>query len=81
VPNYQKIKKHLDQISPSICYAKWLWSEINLNQGTTASCHLNPPHKISPIAEGHDIFNTPQKIQERQNQIEALKSKASTKQN
>ena len=73
--DYNKIKKHLDQVSPSVCYAKWLWSEINFNQGTTASCNLNPPHKISRVAVGRDIFNTPQKTKERKAMLSGEKPK------
>ena len=73
--DYKQIKSDLDQISPTVCYAKWLWSEINFNQGTTASCHLNLPHKISKVAVGRDIFNTPQKTQERKAMLSGEKPK------
>jgi organic radical activating enzyme len=66
VKDLKSVKAHLDKISPSVCYAKWLHSDINFNQHTTASCHLNLPHKISKVAVGRDIFNTPQKTKERQ---------------
>ena len=38
----------LDQISPTMCMAKWLWTSIHLTNGTTNSCFLPPIHKIDP---------------------------------
>lgn len=67
------IKKQLDKISPTVCYAKWHYNQINLEQGTTASCHNNPYHKIPENAEGLELFNTKEKIQQRQDMLQGLK--------
>ena len=40
----------IDKISPSFCGAKWYNATIWLNNGTTASCHHPPAHKI-PLEE------------------------------
>lgn len=72
---FEKTKLHLNQISDSICYAKWLWSDFNIPYGTTASCHLNPPHKIDITSTGDKIFNTDQKILERQQMLQGQKPK------
>ena len=61
-----KIKKELDKVSPTVCLAKWHYNQINMEQGRTANCHINPYHKIPEDAHGLDFFNTPQKIKERQ---------------
>ena len=61
-----KIKKDLEKVSPTICHAKWHYNQINMEQGRTANCHINPYHKIPQNARGLDFFNTPQKIKERQ---------------
>jgi len=66
-------KNHLDKISPSICYAKWLWSEFNIPYGTTASCNLNPPHAMNTSHPADKLFNTDQKIKERQQMLQGEK--------
>lgn len=42
----------IDEISPSFCAAKWLNATVWLNNGTTASCHHPPAHKIIDAASG-----------------------------
>lgn len=42
------VKPKLDEISCSMCMAKWLWTSIHLTNGTTNSCFLPPIHKIDP---------------------------------
>ena len=42
-----KAKKQLDNISPSMCYAKWSQVSIHLTNGMTHSCYHPRPHKIS----------------------------------
>jgi hypothetical protein len=41
----------LDEISPTMCMAKWLWSSIHLTTGLTNSCFLPPLHKI----DAHEV--------------------------
>ena len=40
------VKPKLDEISSSMCMAKWLWTSVHLTNGTTNSCFLPPIHKI-----------------------------------
>lgn len=50
---YQKaedIRDRLDEVSPSICLAKWLQVSINLSNGTTQSCYHPPIHSV-PLDE------------------------------
>ena len=46
----QQVIPMLDDISPSMCMAKWLWSSIHLTNGLTNSCFLPPLHKIDAEA-------------------------------
>ena len=58
----------LDEISDSMCMAKWLWTSIHLTNGTTNSCFLPPIHKIDPKAvtlNPKELHNTPEKKQQR----------------
>ena len=58
----------LDEISPSMCMAKWLWSSIHLTTGQTNSCFLPPLHKIDvkDITDNpKGLHNTPQKKEQR----------------
>jgi len=40
-------KKQLDNISPTMCYAKWAQVSMHLTNGMTHSCYHPPAHKIS----------------------------------
>lgn len=56
---YSQFKKNvLDNISPTICAAKWLDSTIWLYSGLTASCHHPPSHPI----DLSEIKNNPSAI-------------------
>ncbi len=49
--SYQEYRdRAINSISPSFCGAKWYNATIWLGNGTTASCHHPPAHKI-PLAE------------------------------
>ena len=64
----QQVIPMLDEISPSMCMAKWLWSSIHLTNGLTNSCFLPPLHKIDPEAVKKNpraLHNTPEKKQQR----------------
>ena len=63
------VKPKLDEISSSMCMAKWLWTSIHLTNGTTNSCFLPPIHKIEVENILHNpkgLHNTPQKKEQRQ---------------
>jgi organic radical activating enzyme len=47
---YKKARDALDNISPSICLAKWLQVTMHLQNGRTHSCHHPGTHHI-PLAE------------------------------
>ncbi len=64
----QQVIPMLDDISPSMCMAKWLWSSIHLTNGLTNSCFLPPLHKIDAEAVKKNpraLHNTPEKKQQR----------------
>lgn len=68
--------KHLNNISPSFCAAKWYNASIHLGHGYTGSCHLPLPHpidleqiKLDPSA----IHNTEHKKQMRKMMLEGVK--------
>ena len=43
----------VNNISRSFCGAKWYNATIWLGNGTTASCHHPPAHKIPEIGRAH----------------------------
>ena len=64
----QQVGPMLDQISPTMCMAKWLWTSIHLTNGTTNSCFLPPIHKIDPenlVNNPAGLHNTPEKKEQR----------------
>lgn len=64
----RETKGKLDQISPSMCMAKWLQVSMHLPQGLTQSCYHPPTHKIplSELAITHKaLHNTREKIYQR----------------
>ncbi len=63
------VKPKLDEISSSMCMAKWLWTSVHLTNGTTNSCFLPPIHKIEVeniTNNPKGLHNTPQKKEQRQ---------------
>jgi len=63
------VKPKLDEISPTMCMAKWLWTSVHLTNGTTNSCFLPPIHKIEVdniVNNPKGLHNTPQKKEQRQ---------------
>lgn len=63
------VKPKLDEISPTMCMAKWLWTSVHLTNGTTNSCFLPPIHKIEVeniVDNPKGLHNTPQKKEQRQ---------------
>jgi sulfatase maturation enzyme AslB (radical SAM superfamily) len=67
-----KAEKQLNNISPSMCYAKWAQASMHLTNGMTHSCYHPPLHKINvddikrnPAA----LHNTAQKKEERKQML------------
>ena len=50
---YKNTKKELEDISPSMCFAKWKQTSLYLHVGHNSSCHLPPSHPI-PLEELKD---------------------------
>jgi MoaA/NifB/PqqE/SkfB family radical SAM enzyme len=62
------IKNKLDDISPSLCLAKWKQVSLHLTTGLNNSCYHPPLHKISIEEIKHDpgaLHNTPHKKEQR----------------
>jgi hypothetical protein len=68
-----KMRTKLNEVSPSLCLAKWQQVSIHLPNGTTQSCYHPPTHKI-PLELLKDnpsvLHNTPIKIHERKLMLE-----------
>ena len=63
-----EIKKRLNEVSPTMCLAKWLQVSLHLTNGLTQSCYHPPTHRISldDISKNPKaLHNTTQKIFER----------------
>lgn len=66
-------KKQLDNISPTMCYAKWAQVSMHLTNGMTHSCYHPPAHKInlSDLQHNHKaLHNTKEKALARQLMLE-----------
>jgi organic radical activating enzyme len=66
----------MDPVSSTFCGAKWFEGTIWLYQGTTASCHHNPFHKIKlhPLNPS-SVFHTPEKLADREDMINGTRPK------
>jgi hypothetical protein len=65
-------EKQLKFISPTMCYAKWVQTSINLTSGTTHSCYHPPMHSIDveELTENPSaLHNTKQKKSERKQML------------
>lgn len=66
-------RKRLDEISPSMCMAKWLQVSLHLPQGRTHSCY-HPPTHVVPLSELRKnigaLHNTQFKMEERRQMLE-----------
>ena len=63
-----EIKKRLNEVSPTMCLAKWLQVSMHLTTGLTQSCYHPPTHRISLDELSKNpkaLHNTQIKIQER----------------
>lgn len=68
-----EIKEKLDQVSPTLCLAKWKQVTIHLQNGHTHSCHHPPPHHISLEELKRNKFalhNTEHKLSQRKQMLE-----------
>lgn len=76
---YQEYRdRSINSISPSFCGAKWFNATIWLGNGTTASCHHPPAHKIplEEVAMNHKaIHNTQYKKLIRKQMLEGERPK------
>jgi len=67
--NARIMRDRLNEISPSLCLAKWLQVSLHLPQGRTQSCYHPPTHRIPVelLKENPGVLhNTPIKISERE---------------
>lgn len=66
--NAKETKEKLNQISPTMCMAKWLQVSMHLPQGLTQSCYHPPTHKV-PLNElkvtPRALHNTHEKVKQR----------------
>jgi organic radical activating enzyme len=53
-----KVRDHINSISPSFCAAKWYNATIWLSNGRTASCHHPEAHYIPP----NELFKNPKAL-------------------
>lgn len=70
--NLEKTFSDLNEVSPTLCLAKWLHSSINLQGGLTHSCYHNPAHKISIKELAHNpnaLFQTEEKAEQRKEML------------
>ena len=76
---YQEYRgRIINPISPSFCGAKWYNATIWLGNGTTASCHHPPAHKIplNEVAKSYKaIHNTQYKKLIRKQMLEGIRPK------
>jgi len=72
------IKKRLDEVSPSLCLAKWLQVSLHLTNGQTHSCYHPPVHPINPETLSKNpssLHNTEQKKKERTQMLQGERPK------
>lgn len=65
-------KQQLDNISDTMCYAKWSQVSLHLTNGMTQSCYHPPVHKIDEGEIYHNpgaLHNTDQKRKEREQML------------
>ena len=67
-----KAKQQLDEISPTMCYAKWTQVSMHLTNGMTHSCYHPPTHKIDleELADNPSaLHNTKEKKEQRKQML------------
>ena len=71
-------KQQLDNISDTMCYAKWAQVSLHLTNGQTQSCYHPPVHEISHAEILHNpgaLHNTEQKKSERAQMLKGERPK------
>lgn len=73
---YKNTRKVLDNISPSMCFAKWKQTTLYLQTGENHSCHLPIPHLI-PLdeleADPSALHNTKHKKQQQEMMLKGIR--------
>jgi len=72
----QSVRLQLDDISPTMCAAKWLQSTVHLEIGETHSCHHPPRHKVPALelaANPGALHNTKHKKRERKKMLQGVR--------
>lgn len=72
----EKMKQRLDQISPSMCLAKWKQVSLHLTTGMNNSCYHPPLHQISIDEIKRDpgaLHNTKHKKEQRRLMLNGLR--------
>ena len=65
-------QKKLEEISPTMCLAKWNQVSLHLPTGLTNSCYHPPLHQIDPTnldSNPAELHNTPEKLKQRQQML------------
>ena len=65
-------QKKLNEVSPTMCLAKWNQVSLHLPTGLTNSCYHPPLHKIDPTnldSNPAELHNTPEKLKQRQQML------------
>lgn len=73
-----KAEQQLNNISDTMCYAKWAQTSLHLTNGKTHSCYHPPVHDIDPLEIQTDpsaLHNTQQKKQERELMLQGIRPK------
>ena len=76
--NAKMAKQQLDNISPTMCYAKWAQVSLHLTNGQTQSCYHPPVHNIDEAeiyANPGALHNTTQKRTEREQMLRGERPK------
>lgn len=74
----QIAKQQLDNISETMCYAKWSQVSLHLTNGMTQSCYHPPVHQVDVDEIYHNpgaLHNTEQKKSERQQMLRGERPK------
>ena len=71
-----KAKEKLQQVSPTMCLAKWNQTSLHLPTGLTNSCYHPPLHQMDADKVRHNpaaLHNTAEKLQQRQQMLSGEK--------
>lgn len=69
----ENVKKQMDEISPTICLAKWFWVTMHMGMESNHSCYHPPIHKWDLNEcqnDCHSLHNTSYKKQQRKMMLE-----------